>query len=68
MATYSKSSDSNINVVDAKGKLHRVTQRAYDVVYRNQGYKLASEVEVKTEAKPAPKKRTKKEETEVLGE
>lgn len=64
MAAYSKSSDSNITVVDAQGKPHRVTQRAYDVVYRIQGYKLASEVE----AKPAPKKRTKKEDAKVLGE
>lgn len=64
MTAYSKASDSNINVVDAKGKPHRVTQRAYDVVYRNQGYKLASEVEVK----PVVKKRTKKEEAKDLGE
>jgi len=64
MVVYSKSSDSNIKVVDANGKPHTVTQRAYDVVYRNQGYKLASEVE----AKPAPKKRTKKEDKEDLGE
>lgn len=42
MTTYVKASDSTVNVVDSNGKLHRVTQRAYDVVYRNQGYKLAN--------------------------
>lgn len=41
MTGYSKSSDSKINVVDSNGKLHRVTQRAFDVVYRKQGYTLA---------------------------
>lgn len=47
MVAYSKSSDSHINVVDANGKVHRVTQRAYNVVYRNQGYKLADAEVVK---------------------
>jgi hypothetical protein len=43
MSSYAKASDSMINAVDANGKAHRVTQRAFDVVYRNQGYKLAEE-------------------------
>jgi len=42
MTTYVKSSDSVINVVDANGKAQQVTQRVFDTVYRNQGYKLAS--------------------------
>ena len=41
MTTYVKASDSIVKVVDSKGKEHNVTQRAFDVVYRNQGYKLA---------------------------
>lgn len=41
MTGYAKSSDSKINVVDSNGKLHRVTQRAFDVVYHKQGYTLA---------------------------
>lgn len=64
MTKYSKASDSLLNVVDANGKAHRVTQRAFDVVYKGQGYKLASEVkEVTTEGKPSTaKKKSKKEE------
>jgi hypothetical protein len=46
MSSYVKSSDSTIQVVDANGKVHRVTQRAYDVVYRNQGYALADAEEM----------------------
>lgn len=42
MTTYVKASDSIIKVVDANGKAQQITQRAYDVVYRNQGYKLAN--------------------------
>jgi hypothetical protein len=41
MSSYAKASDSMINAVDANGKVHRVTQRAYDVVYSKQGYTLA---------------------------
>lgn len=41
MTKYSKASDSLVNVVDANGKAHKVTQRAFDVVYAHQGYKLA---------------------------
>lgn len=41
MTKYSKASDSLVNVVDAKGKAHKVTQRAFDVVYAHQGYKLS---------------------------
>ena len=41
MTFYVKSSNSTINVVDAQGKPRRVTQRAYDILYRNQGYQLA---------------------------
>ncbi|PUB12621.1 hypothetical protein [Paenisporosarcina sp. OV554] len=41
MTFYVKSSNSTINVVDAQGKPQRVTQRAYDILYRNQGYQLA---------------------------
>lgn len=66
MTKYSKASDSLVNVVDAKGKAHRVTQRAFDVVYKGQGYKLVSDVkEVKAEVKPsvAKKKQSKKEVT-----
>lgn len=65
MTKYSKASDSLVNVVDANGKAHRVTQRAFDVVYKGQGYKLESDVkEVKSAAKPstAKKKQSKKEE------
>lgn len=47
MTGYSKSSDSKINVVDSNGKVHLVTQRAYDVVYRKQGYTLADAEDVK---------------------
>lgn len=65
MTKYSKASDSLLNVVDAKGKAHKVTQRAFDVVYKGQGYKLESDVkEVKTAAKSstAKEKKSKKEE------
>lgn len=41
MTTYVKASDSIINVVDTNGKEHKVTQRAYDIVYKAKGYKLA---------------------------
>ncbi|MGX2958040.1 hypothetical protein JNUCC23_01955 [Peribacillus sp. JNUCC 23] len=41
MTTYVKAPDSIINVVDGNGKARQVTQRAYDVVYKSQGYKLA---------------------------
>lgn len=41
MTKYIKASDSLVNVVDANGKAHKVTQRAFDVVYAHQGYKLA---------------------------
>lgn len=41
MTFYVKSSNSTINVVDAQGKPRRVTQRAYDILYRKQGYQLA---------------------------
>lgn len=64
MTKYSKASDSLVNVVDANGKAHRVTQRAFDIVYKGQGYKLASEVkEVNTDAKPSSvkKKQNKKD-------
>jgi hypothetical protein len=67
MVAYAKSSDSIIKVVDAKGKPHNVTRRAYDVVLSKQGYKLASDVEIKA----IPKKpRSKKEDAKavVLGE
>jgi len=40
MTFYVKSSNSTINVVDVQGKPHRVTQRAYDILYRHQGYQL----------------------------
>ena len=66
MTKYSKASDSLVNVVDAKGKDHRVTQRAFDVVYKGQGYKLTTDVkEVKTAVKPSAvkKKQNKKEVT-----
>lgn len=43
MTKYSKASDSLVMVVDANGKEHRVTQRAYDVVYKNQGFKVSNE-------------------------
>jgi len=66
MSKYSKASDSLLNVVDANGKAHRVTQRAFDVVYKGQGYKLESDVkEVKAVVKPSTvkKKQRKKEVT-----
>ena len=66
MTKYSKASDSLVNVVDAKGKAHRVTQRAFDVVYKGQGYKLASDVnEVKaaTKSSTAKKKQNRKDAT-----
>lgn len=40
MTKYSKASDGLVNVVDANGKAHKVTQRAFDVVYHQQGYTL----------------------------
>lgn len=47
MTKYSKASDSLVNVVDANGKAHKVTQRAFEVVYAHQGYKLTEgQVEV----------------------
>lgn len=46
MTKYSKASDSLLNVVGANGKDHRVTQRAFDIVYKNQGFKLANEPDV----------------------
>lgn len=49
MTKYSKASDSLVNVVDAKGKEHRVTQRAFDIVYKNQGFKLANESDKNTD-------------------
>ena len=39
MTTYVKASDSLITVVDEKGKEHKVTQRAYDIVYKAKGYR-----------------------------
>lgn len=41
MTKYVKASDSILNVVDSKGRARKVTQRAFDVVYKAQGYKLA---------------------------
>lgn len=43
MTTYVKSSDRIIQVVDANGKEHNVTQRAYDIVYKKKGYALVNE-------------------------
>lgn len=64
MTKYSKASDSMVNVVDANGKAHRVTQRAFDVVYKSQGYKLASDAKSGTgDSKTiAPKKKQSKKE------
>jgi len=61
MTTYVKSSDSIIDVVDAKGKPLRVTRRAYDVVYKAKGYKLASEVVTVPKQKESKKEDAKKE-------
>lgn len=43
MSKYSKAPDSMVSVVDATGKAHKVTQRAYDIVYKKQGFKLAND-------------------------
>ncbi|MBT2680048.1 hypothetical protein J7E38_13620 [Bacillus sp. ISL-35] len=40
MAKYVKASDSMVVVKDQKGKTHRVTERAYNIVYKAKGYTL----------------------------
>ncbi|MBT2661942.1 hypothetical protein [Bacillus sp. ISL-45] len=40
MAKYVKASDSMVVVKDHYGKTHRVTERAYNIVYKEKGYTL----------------------------
>ena len=63
---YVKASDSMIHVVDANGKAHQVTQRAHDVVYRNQGYKLASAEVVEAAANEVDYSTSTREELEKV--
>lgn len=44
MVKYVKAADSVIKVVSPAGKEVEVTERAYNVVYKGQGYKLVGEV------------------------
>lgn len=44
MVKYVKAADSIITVVSPGGKEVEVTERAYNVVYKGQGYKLVGEV------------------------
>lgn len=44
MVKYVKSPDRMIDVVNADGRALKVSQRAFDVVYKGRGYKLASDV------------------------
>jgi hypothetical protein len=41
MTKYMKSPDTILDVVDPKGRARKVTRRAFDVVYKAQGYKMA---------------------------
>lgn len=50
MTKYMKSPDTILDVVDPKGRARKVTRRAFDVVYKAQGYKLADPVGENTEA------------------
>ncbi|ANU28452.1 hypothetical protein [Planococcus versutus] len=45
MTVYVKATDGFIDVVNPEGLPKRVTQRAFDVIYKGRGYKLASDVE-----------------------
>ncbi|MGN7409963.1 hypothetical protein [Sporosarcina sp. SAFN-010] len=67
MTKYSKASDSLVNVVDANGKAHKVTQRAFDVVYVHQGYKLSDgEVEVVNDPEEVDYFQSSREELEAV--
>lgn len=44
MAKYVKASDSIIEVINEQGKKLRVTERAYNVVYKGKGFKPVNEV------------------------
>lgn len=44
MAKYVKASDSIIEVINEKGKKLRVTERAYNIVYKGKGFKPVNEV------------------------
>ncbi|MBG9549762.1 hypothetical protein [Cytobacillus firmus] len=44
MAKYVKASDSIIEVVNDQGKKLKVTERAYNIVYKSKGFKPVNEV------------------------
>ncbi|OHX39226.1 hypothetical protein [Cytobacillus oceanisediminis] len=44
MAKYVKASDSIIEVVNDQGKKIKVTERAYNIVYKGKGFKPVTEV------------------------
>lgn len=44
MAKYVKASDSIIEVVNDQGKKLKVTERAYNIVYKGKGFKPVNEV------------------------
>lgn len=45
MSKYVKASDSMVVVKDQNGKTHRVTERAYNIVYKAKGYTLVDSPE-----------------------
>ncbi|MRX54840.1 hypothetical protein GJU41_12730 [Bacillus idriensis] len=52
MTKYVKSSDSILDIVDSKGKTRKVTQRAFDVVYKAKGFKVAEADQEETNVIP----------------
>ncbi|MBY0157276.1 hypothetical protein [Cytobacillus oceanisediminis] len=49
MAKYVKASDSIIEVVNDQGKKLKVTERAYNIVYKGKGFKPVNEVSNKAQ-------------------
>jgi hypothetical protein len=64
MVKYVKAADSIIKVVSPAGKEVEVTERAYNVVYKGQGYTLTSE----TNEREALKEKTNAELKVILDE
>lgn len=52
MTKYVKAPDSILNVVDSKGRARKVTQRAFDVVYKAKGFKVAEAEQEETTVTP----------------
>lgn len=56
MTKQSEASGDVLNVVDANGKEHKVTRRAFEIIYKARGYKLATDIKPAKEKKKATEK------------